>query len=427
MGRQGLSRSSTSTATTARATRPAALAAGLKKATGEFIAIFDADFVPPRDILTNVVNYFTDDKVGMVQVRWDHLNRDASLLTQRAGDLPRRPFRHRAHRPQSLRPVHALQRHRRRLAPHHHRRRRRLAARHPHRRPRPQLSLPDEGLAVRLSPAVLRPRRAAAGDDRASSSRPTAGPRARCRPRIKLLPGILRSKHLRYASRCEAFFHLTNTLVYPLMVLLTLLMYPDVLLRRSARSSTHTWGQYVFSASLFVLATCSASTFFVFGQRELFGKEGRLEDVPLSAACSWRWASASASTTPRPSSKPSGARSGASPASSSARPSMAQQHGNAGQSARLAPTHRTDLHLPRLVLPIIEIAFGCYMACCMWISLWYQCGILPGSDKSGWASVPFLLIFAGGYLYVGFGSLWAMYQMSQEEEEEIIDIPELSA
>ena len=46
-----------------------ALAAGLKQAKGEFIAIFDADFVPPRDILKNVVNYFTDDKVGMVQVR----------------------------------------------------------------------------------------------------------------------------------------------------------------------------------------------------------------------------------------------------------------------------------------------------------------------------------------------------------------------
>src|SRR5262249_59945326 len=55
---------------------------GLKTWRVEFIAIFDADFVPPRDILRNVVNYFTDQWVGMVQVRWDHLNRDASLLTQ---------------------------------------------------------------------------------------------------------------------------------------------------------------------------------------------------------------------------------------------------------------------------------------------------------------------------------------------------------
>ena len=59
-----------------------ALAEGMKQATGDFIAIFDADFVPPRDILHNVMDYFTDDKVGMVQVRWDHLNRDASLLTK---------------------------------------------------------------------------------------------------------------------------------------------------------------------------------------------------------------------------------------------------------------------------------------------------------------------------------------------------------
>ncbi|MBC8105678.1 MAG: glycosyltransferase, partial [Anaerolineae bacterium] len=59
-----------------------ALAEGLTQATGEFVAIFDADFVPPRDILQNVLHYFTDDKLGCIQVRWDHLNRDASLLTK---------------------------------------------------------------------------------------------------------------------------------------------------------------------------------------------------------------------------------------------------------------------------------------------------------------------------------------------------------
>ena len=74
-----------------------------------------------------------------------------------------------------------------------------------------------------------------------------------------------------------------------------------------------------------------------------------------------------------------------------------------------------------MVLPILEIAFGCYMASCLWISFWYQCGILPNSDKSGWASVPFLLIFAGGYFYVGFGSLYAMWQMHQEAEEALAE------
>ena len=59
-----------------------ALENGLLTATGEFVAVFDADFVPPRDFLRKTVNYFTDDGVGMVQVRWEHLNRGFSSLTE---------------------------------------------------------------------------------------------------------------------------------------------------------------------------------------------------------------------------------------------------------------------------------------------------------------------------------------------------------
>ena len=59
-----------------------ALEEGLHVAKGEFVAVFDADFVPQPDFLERTVHYFTDDKVGMVQVRWDHLNRDFSLLTR---------------------------------------------------------------------------------------------------------------------------------------------------------------------------------------------------------------------------------------------------------------------------------------------------------------------------------------------------------
>lgn len=59
-----------------------ALQEGLEVARGEFVAVFDADFVPPADYLRRVVHHFTDDNVGMVQARWDHLNRDYSLLTK---------------------------------------------------------------------------------------------------------------------------------------------------------------------------------------------------------------------------------------------------------------------------------------------------------------------------------------------------------
>ena len=59
-----------------------ALAEGLKTAKGEFIAIFDADFVPPPDFLLKCIHHFTDPKVGMVQTRWTHINRNYSLLTE---------------------------------------------------------------------------------------------------------------------------------------------------------------------------------------------------------------------------------------------------------------------------------------------------------------------------------------------------------
>ena len=59
-----------------------ALEAGLKKASGELILIFDADFVPRADCIHKMVDYFTDEKVGMVQMRWSHINADYSLLTK---------------------------------------------------------------------------------------------------------------------------------------------------------------------------------------------------------------------------------------------------------------------------------------------------------------------------------------------------------
>ena len=59
-----------------------ALAAGLEKARGEFVAIFDADFVPPPDFLRRTIPHFAESRVGVVQTRWGHLNQDFSLLTR---------------------------------------------------------------------------------------------------------------------------------------------------------------------------------------------------------------------------------------------------------------------------------------------------------------------------------------------------------
>ncbi len=59
-----------------------ALDHGLKLAKGEFIAIFDADFIPDENFLTDTLHFFSDSSIGAVQTRWAHLNKDYSMLTQ---------------------------------------------------------------------------------------------------------------------------------------------------------------------------------------------------------------------------------------------------------------------------------------------------------------------------------------------------------
>lgn len=59
-----------------------ALLEGLKLANGELIAIFDADFIPEKDFLEKTIPYFRDPEIGLVQTRWGHINENYSLLTR---------------------------------------------------------------------------------------------------------------------------------------------------------------------------------------------------------------------------------------------------------------------------------------------------------------------------------------------------------
>jgi len=59
-----------------------ALKEGLKVAKGKFIAIFDADFLPQKEWLKQTIPYFKDSKIGVVQTRWGHINRNYSILTK---------------------------------------------------------------------------------------------------------------------------------------------------------------------------------------------------------------------------------------------------------------------------------------------------------------------------------------------------------
>ena len=59
-----------------------ALENGMTTAKGDYIFILDADFIPPSNVLMEMVHYFTDDGVALVQTRWGHVNRNYSMLTR---------------------------------------------------------------------------------------------------------------------------------------------------------------------------------------------------------------------------------------------------------------------------------------------------------------------------------------------------------
>lgn len=62
-----------------------ALEHGMKKAKGEFIAIFDADFLPEKDFLLKTLPYFENTEIGLVQTKWEHLNKNYNVLTRLLG------------------------------------------------------------------------------------------------------------------------------------------------------------------------------------------------------------------------------------------------------------------------------------------------------------------------------------------------------
>jgi cellulose synthase/poly-beta-1,6-N-acetylglucosamine synthase-like glycosyltransferase len=375
-----------------------ALAAGLKQAQGELIAIFDADFVPPADILHNVVHHFTNPRIGMVQVRWDHLNRDASLLTKSQAIFLDGHFviehtaRNRSGRFMHFNGTAGVWR---------------------------RTTIDDAGgwqhdtltedldlsyraqlkgwqfvyLPQYCAPAELPPEMIAF---KQQAHRWTKGS---CQTAIKLLPRILKSRLPRHV-KTEAFFHLTNTVVYPLMVILTLMMYP-VFIFAEGPLKHYASSHLVFCASLFVLATCSASTFFVFAQRELFGREAGWKSLlylPILMAIgvgislnnckavieaivsAWKGKVSEFVRTPK--------------------------YGAVGRDG-VKIRNYSIWTFRKLALPIVEIAFGCYMSCFIFISLYYDYAT---------ASVPFLTIFAGGYFYVGFTSIYALWNMQREVE-----------
>ncbi len=253
-----------------------ALDEGLKVATGEFVLIFDADFVAPPDILEKSLGQFTDPGVGMVQVRWGHINRDYSLLTQVQSVLLDGHFilehggRNRSGRFFNFNGTAGVWR-RTAICD---------AGGWQHDTLTEDLDLSYRAqmkgwrfvfLQDVVSPAEIPVEMNAF---KSQQHRWAKGSIQTCK---KLLPKILAS-NLPLHVKVEATFHLTANFAYPLMILLSLLMFPAMVIR-------YNMGWYemlIVDVPLFIGATMSVCSFYLVSQREIFGDEwkGRLKYLP---------------------------------------------------------------------------------------------------------------------------------------------------
>ncbi|HMQ14749.1 MAG TPA: glycosyltransferase, partial [Phycisphaerae bacterium] len=252
-----------------------ALAAGAQVAKGEFIAIFDADFLPPANMLRDTIQYFVDPCVGMVQCRWEHLNRQASVLTRAQAILLDGHFvvehtaRNRSGRYMSFNGTAGIWR-KEAIAD---------AGGWQHDTLTEDLDLSYRAqlrgwkfvfLPDVTSPAELPPEMNAF---KAQQHRWTKGGAQTC---VKLLPLVL-SRPGDWRVKCEAFFHLTSCGVYVLMVLLSVLIGPALIAKLLVAEHYTTW-QYATDLVLFVVGTGSALSFYVVSQRAL--RRSWLEILP---------------------------------------------------------------------------------------------------------------------------------------------------
>jgi cellulose synthase/poly-beta-1,6-N-acetylglucosamine synthase-like glycosyltransferase len=360
-----------------------ALQEGLKAAQGEFVAIFDADFIPPADFLRNTVPYFTDAKLAMVQTRWSYINRNYSKLTEVEAILLDGHF----------------------VVEHSARFRsglffnfngtagiwRRAAIEDAGGWQHDTLT-EDTDLSYRAQlrgwqfiylPDIECPSELPV-EMNAFKSQQARWAKGLMQTAKKILPRVIRS-NASGAVKAEAFFHLTANISYPLMVFLSIILLPAMIVR-----FYQGWFQVlVIDLPLFIASTCSISSFYLVAERSIYPKTWKRTFLYLpfimavGIGLSVRNAVAVMEAifgvksefvrTPKYRVE-AGARDGAEWAKNKYRK-------GAGW------------------MPYAEVLLGVYFAA----------AVIYAVEMENYATVPFLLLFVWGYLYTGLMSLGQTY------------------
>ncbi len=253
-----------------------ALAAGLRQARGELVAVFDADFLPGPTFLLDLVPHFANPRTGMVQARWGHLNRDYSALTRSQAIFLDGHFviehaaRHRAGRFFNFNGTAGIWR---------------RACIESAGGWQSDTLTEDLDLSYRaqlrgwkfvFAPEVVAPAELPADMDafRAQQHRWTMGS---IQTAMKILPRLLRCR-LPLPVKIEALFHLTANGSHALMVLLAILIVPATVARRAVGLGA-TIG---LDLPLFLLSTLSVTTFYLCARREARAdRRSPLVDLPI--------------------------------------------------------------------------------------------------------------------------------------------------
>jgi cellulose synthase/poly-beta-1,6-N-acetylglucosamine synthase-like glycosyltransferase len=358
-----------------------ALAHGLASAKGEIVGVFDADFVPERDFLERTVHYFVDPGVGMVQARWGHINDGYSLLTRIQAVLLDAHFvlehggRHRAGAFFNFNGTAGLWR----------REAIERAGGWQHDTLTEDMDLSYRaqlaGYRFVFLPDVVAPAEIPVSMS-AFKSQQQRWSKGSIQTARKLLPRILASP-LSFRIKVEALFHLTANLAYPLMVLLSLLMFPSMLVRFDMGFAE----MLLLDVPLFLLATASVTSFYVVSQRELYPDwRNRLKVLPMLMAL------------------------GIGMCLSNGRAVMEALMGKETSFVR-TPKYRIESSADGwkqkkyrgfgTVLPWVEVAIGIYFTVAVAYAATHQ---IVGS-------IPFLLLFQVGFLYTGVLSLWESVEL----------------
>ncbi len=353
-----------------------ALEAGLKVSRGDYLLVFDADFVPTPTLVLDLVHHFTDEKVGMVQARWGHLNRDYSMLTRVQAMMLDGHFvvehiaRNRSGRFFNFNGTAGMWRKSTIID----------AGGWQH-----DTLTEDMDLSFRAQlrgwrfvyvPDALAPAEVPC-EMNSFKTQQFRWAKGSAQTAKKLLPIVLRAK-LPLHVKLEALFHLTNNFAYVFLIVLAVLQLPNMVLRQGMSVPE----LLLLDVPLFAATSGSIVLFYLTTHRALYnGVWEAIRRLPLMMAL------------------------GIGLSLNNARAVVEGLFGGPSEFVR-TPKHgvtRTEeswtkkkYKAGKNFYALLEFLFGLYFVGTIALAVWI----------GAWASIPFLLLFMAGFLYVGGLSLY---------------------